>query len=122
MSCMSTASLLDVLGRRLDENHLPPLQSSDPLLPILQTKPDLVEALISLSTFPILFNTCEWPQVFGPSGNLEFPSSFLQYYIRVWTMLKINLVCVFNQWDQAFPVDFITVKDIRKKASAPLHP
>lgn len=90
---MSTASLLDVLGRRLDKNHLPPLQLSGPPLPILQTRPDLVEALISLSTFPILFNPCEWPQGFNPSGNLKVPSSVLQHYIRAWTMPKTNFVC-----------------------------
>jgi hypothetical protein len=54
-------------------------------------------------------------QVFEPS-NLKFQSLVLQHYVRVWSMSKTDFLCVHDQCGQAFPINFITVDNLRKGA------
>jgi hypothetical protein len=54
-------------------------------------------------------------QVFEPS-NLEAQSLILQHYVRVWSMSKTDFLCILAQCGQAFPIDLITVDNLRKSA------
>jgi hypothetical protein len=54
-------------------------------------------------------------QVYEPS-DLEAQSLILQHYVRVWSMSKTDFLCILAQCGQVFPVDLITVDNLRKSA------